>query len=69
MASLALERGANINQLKNKIMAIIKDAELKMAKVHIQEAIEKLELVEENDNIRLDYIIDQLSEALAHLNN
>ena len=50
-------------------MAIIKDAELKMAKVHIKEAIEKLELVEEDDNIRLDYIIDQLSEALAHLNN
>ena len=50
-------------------MAIIKDAELKMAKVHIKEAIKKLEFVEEDNNIRLDYIIDQLSEALSHLNN
>lgn len=50
-------------------MAIIKDSELKIAKLHIKEAILKIEQVEEDNYIRLDYIIDQLDEALAHLNN
>lgn len=50
-------------------MAIIKDSELKMAKLHIKEAIRRTEEKKEDDNICLDYIITRLNEALAHLNN
>ena len=50
-------------------MALIKDSELKMAKLHIKEAIRRTEEKKEDDNICLDYIIKRLNEALAHLNN
>lgn len=50
-------------------MAIIKDSDLKMAKLHIKEAIRRAEEKKEDDNICLDYIITRLNEALANPNN
>lgn len=49
-------------------MSIIKDADLKMAKLQIQDAITNIELLEEDKNIHLEYIINHLNEALSHLN-
>lgn len=51
-------------------MAFIKDSELKMARLQIQTAINKLnDLYEDNPGIYVGNIIATLEEVLAHLNN
>lgn len=52
-------------------MAIIKDTDLKMAKLQIQEAIKSLENIQlDSDNeVYTGGVIDHLNEALSHLNN
>lgn len=50
-------------------MAIIKDAELKMAKLQIQEAIKSLEIIhlDTDKEVYTGGVIDHLNEALSHL--
>lgn len=54
-------------------MAIIKDSELKAARLQIQTAINKLNDLERDLKGEMifsaSYISDHLEEALAHLNN
>lgn len=50
-------------------MALIKDSELKMARLQIETAIQQTEQAEIDNNVNLSYIIKHLTEALAHLNN